>query len=103
LPDDWETSAPSITSGSNYYTANTYTYSEWAVLQSYGAVFLPAAGYRGYSGLEKIGIEGDYWSSSSNSQDRRGGCLVFGDYYVVINNDGTVFYGRAVRLVKDAE
>ncbi|MBP5723460.1 MAG: hypothetical protein J6X18_07820, partial [Bacteroidales bacterium] len=48
LPDGWETpSSVKFTYDPGNYSTNVYSLDEWAVMQSYGAVFLPAAGYRG--------------------------------------------------------
>ncbi|MBO7055721.1 MAG: hypothetical protein J6W37_10165, partial [Bacteroidales bacterium] len=49
LPDSWATETPSsvrFTYDPGNYSTNVYSLDEWAVMQSYGAVFLPAAGYR---------------------------------------------------------
>ena len=62
-------------------------------MESHGAVFLPAAGSRGY-----------YWSSSAHGNDNAY-YLVFDSYGV---HTGGYYYdgrddGRSVRLVQDVE
>ena len=47
------------------WTTNTYTYAQFKLLESYGVVFLPAAGARTGS-IHHIGQIGFYWSSTSN-------------------------------------
>lgn len=46
------------------YSQNTFTIKEWLVLESSGAVFLPAAGYKSYDSMSAYGREGFYWSST---------------------------------------
>ena len=80
LPDDWTLPegasfasasakgyAFSTTSCDGYYsgctgTDNEYTIEQWAVMEEAGAVFLPAAGYRGVYGPNVVG---DYWSATA--------------------------------------
>ena len=82
LPDDWVTPGglsftPSTESGfkwsSSYYTGsngfshNTYTESQWAQMEQRGAVFLPAAGYRHGTSVGIVGSYGYFWSASQYS------------------------------------
>ena len=80
LPDDWTLpEGASFASASakgyafstdacdGYYegiskTDNEYTIEQWAVMEEAGAVFLPAAGYRGHYGPDVVG---DYWSATA--------------------------------------
>ena len=69
LPDDWNTSLYSLYSTNVYnalYNSNIISVSQWQVLESNGAIFLPAAGWRGSLGIycQVPGDEGYYWSSS---------------------------------------
>lgn len=74
LPDDYplsNSSLPNFLPGEDYkdYPTNTYSINEWQQLESFGAVFLPAAGelyeaHNYYGG----GIIGPYHSTSSYSQ-----------------------------------
>ena len=96
LPDGWET-PPSVrfTSASNY-SPNVYSLEEWAVMESYGAVFLPAAGYRYGKDVYDVGSSGYYWSSSTYNKNA---------YF--LKNKGMDYCNRAqaqsVRLVQDVE
>ena len=105
LPDLW--SGMSITSGGeNGYGQNTYNVTEWGVMQSAGAVFLPAAGERWYSDGEptvsySYVSDGKYWSSTVDEYNN--------PYYVCFNSDngigwpytGNPAMGYSVRLVQD--
>ena len=66
LPDDWSESYYSLSDTNNGgagYGSNVITASNWTSnLQSHGAVFLPAAGYR--CGTSVNGGNGCYWSAS---------------------------------------
>jgi len=83
------------------YTGNTYTTEQWAALETAGAIFLPAAGYRNSPGAEGVGTYGHYWSSTYGNEN-----YAFSKYF---SNDGLYMYGgnrdggRTVRLVKATE
>lgn len=81
LPDNWTLPAgASFTAsttqgladqGSYYYydsnghfNDNTYTTEQWTVMESAGAVFLPAAGYRWGTDVNVVGSSGGYWSAT---------------------------------------
>ena len=71
-PDDWPNRIlinPQLTP----LDSRTYTIDQWSTMEAEGAVFLPAAGAfpKGQS-LEKIGVEGFYWSSSASDADNIG-------------------------------
>ena len=109
LPDDW-TYPAGITFksgfhssyGVDYYAANqTFTAEQWSKLEAAGAVFLPAAGYRGGSDVYDVQGYGRYWSATEGSSYRA--------FYLYFGSDGAdVGYrgrsnGRSVRLVKDLQ
>ena len=81
LPDDWKipegvtfNAAPTkglVAKGSYYknaqgdnFTHNVYTAEQWKKMESAGAVFLPAAGYRYEADARKVGANGNYWTST---------------------------------------
>jgi len=103
LPDGWETpSSVKFTSGKELkYSTNVYTQDEWMVLQSYGAVFLPAAGRRCGTDVDRVGESGYYWSSTANTQ------LNGQPYYLGGNSVTSSGVSRAdgfsVRLVQDVK
>ena len=119
LPDSWVTPdgasfTPSTSQGladqgSYYYNSNgdnfshnTYTAEQWSVMESAGAVFLPAAGYRFGTDVYGVGSGGNYWSASPGSEN---GVyrMYFGSDYLVPQNYYGRFYGHSVRLVQDLE
>ena len=103
LPDNWNTSVYAL----NYtnleeapYTANEISSDAWHVLESNGAVFIPAAGYRDGISVWQVKAWGNYWSSTCESRGRA---------YIQLFGNNTVYYyydrnrnmGCSVRLVQD--
>ena len=116
LPDDWATPSgvtftPStekglVWAGSSYsnsnndnYSHNTYMAAEWDKMESAGAVFLPAAGYRYCDGsVYFVGSGGFYWSSTPDGSEYAwnlyfysGGVLIYSSLRCL---------GLSVRLVR---
>ena len=99
LPDDWKTSYYTLNSTNSSgaaFTSNTITATQWQTLEQKGAVFLPAAGYRG-GNVYNSGA-GYYWSASCNGSGTT--------YSISVSNlgldvplDDNARYGNAVRLV----
>ena len=119
LPDNWGLPAgasftPSTTQGledqgdfyknsnSNNFEHNTYTAEQWSVMESAGAVFLPAAGFRQSTTVNDsyIGSYGYYWSASTNNTNNAYR-LNFSSGFLRPQNNGTRDYGFSVRLVQD--
>ncbi|MBP5341918.1 MAG: hypothetical protein J6Y52_06140 [Bacteroidales bacterium] len=102
LPDEWTTpDGLSFTPGKNRgWSTNTYSEEEWVMMESAGAIFLPAAGYRIANGTQDDGSAGYYWSV--NHQDMRN-CNAIGFKKDEINstNRQDRSRGLSVRLVKD--
>ena len=115
LPDDWMTPdglsyTPSTTkrlkwNGTYYfnenadnYSHNTYTKAEWRVMESAGAVFLPAAGYREGTTVSLVGIAIDYWLATQNGTVAGG--ISGNSKRLHPNSDGDLYYGDCVRLVR---
>ena len=75
---------------------NVYSYSEWAKMEAAGAVFLPAAGWRGGTSVYDVGSYGNYWSSSYDDS---------GDAFSFDFESGSRDYfrrvGSSVRLVSE--
>ncbi|MBR3981426.1 MAG: hypothetical protein IKJ98_09725 [Bacteroidales bacterium] len=104
LPDSWATETPSsvrFTYDPGNYSTNVYSLDEWAVMQSYGAVFLPAAGYRYRTYVNDVDSYSYLWSSSTLGNDYNQ-ILTFNSYHV-----GMYFcqshLGLSVRLVQDVK
>ena len=116
LPDNWTLPAgASFTAsttqgladqGSYFYNANgknfsdnTYTSKQWAVMESAGAVFLPAAGYRNGTDMSLVGTGGAYWSATPLVAEYA--ChLYFVSYSLRPQDIYNRFYGHSVRLVR---
>ena len=107
LPDNW-TCPSGVTfksgfyssSGVEYYAAyQTFTADQWSKLEAAGAVFLPAAGYRGGPYVGYVQYSGSYWSATKYSSGYAGYLSFYSDA-VRMDYDSRI-YGRSVRLVKD--
>ena len=120
LPDNWEkpegasftastTQGLAIVHGmyeddnNDHYLDNTYTIAQWEVMETSGAVFLPAAG--GYGWSSSIGEAGFYWTSTPYPHAANGAYVLdfhsssscFINHYWSSGNRGH----WSVRLVKD--
>ncbi len=108
LPDSWTLpSSCSFTSGcSNGYNTNSYTTAQWSQMQSAGAVFLPAAGYRYSSGgvslTSYVGTMGYYWTSTASGSTTAASVEIGSNYCYATNSSSQRFNGYAVRLVKNS-
>ena len=108
LSDDWSTSYHTLASTnttSAAFTTNTITSAEWTSdFEAHGAVFLPAAGYRGGSTVYSAGSVGYYWSSTPYPS---GADSAYGAYFNSGNLDPASlcsrFVGYSVRLVRQVE
>lgn len=117
LPDDWElpkgvSFVASTTQGLEYeedgyfynakannFSHNKYTIEQWGIMESAGAVFLPAAGYRKGTSVSKIGSYASYWSSTP--RDTYSALrLTFDANYVSPLGEYDRYCGRSVRLVR---
>lgn len=120
LPDDWSTPneiqftpSPSygFTNQYNWYWSigdndnylyNNYSIDEWNIMESSGAVFLPAAGMRYEKEVSHINISGHYWTSSEYGEEFANClCLFEKDLFLEGNFDRS--YGLAIRLIKDVK
>lgn len=105
LPNDWRTTVHTLTLGGNC-ASNTISSSDWEVMEVNGAVFLPAAGYRGGISVSNLGESGYYWSTTCISYNVK---LVKSAYFISNNNGVDPFYGTyrnmgaSVRLVCDVD
>ena len=108
LPDDWDwsevhlsSSAPIWIPGSVSYSNNNYNYTDWALMEAFGAVFLPAAGSRSGASMRNVGSVGYYQSSTYNNDD-------YAWYFRIDNTNvdprspyGYLYHGFSVRLVSE--
>lgn len=104
FPDTYVHPSDVLITGAKYniksdYTAIISSIDDWHKMEAAGAVFLPSAGYRGYTttSIASKGSNGYYWSRTQRM-------MVFSDASVEPSGTYTAkFYGMAVRLVKDVE
>ena len=107
LPDNWTqpSSTDFVPGCGNGFKTNRYTAAKWSKMQSAGAVFLPAAGYRDgnsvFTEFTNYTECGFYWSSTHLSTIN---CriLFFGKETVNPKNFAKRQFGLSVRLVKEA-
>ena len=103
LPDNW-TCPAGVTFKSGFHSNNgyaayqTFTAEQWSKLESAGAVFLPAAGYRYDSDVVCVQYYGDYWSATEDSYCAR--YLDFSSFGAGMDSRNRR-YGHSVRLVMD--
>ncbi len=108
LPDNWTLPsgclfASGLTSDDINWTLNSYTLSQWTLMEAAGAVFLPAAGIRVGSGVECVGLHGLYWLSTPiNELDVSSVGFANGSYLAAPSGDYR-WYGFSVRPVQDEE
>ena len=111
LPDCWITPHGfSLTTGSNIsYEEQCFTLEQWEILESAGAIFLPAGGLRGGYSSNVVCLDivyknhGCYWSAS-HASTAAGYDLTFTSNSVKVGeNNHRVSEGLSVRLVKDVE
>ena len=107
LPDDWKASTFNLKNTNQAETgySNVINVSQWNVLESAGAVFLPCTGYFDDEfGIVNRNNYGYYWSASTEEDDFYDAySIFFGDSEI---NTGNYFYrylGYPVRLVCPAQ
>ena len=114
LPDDWTLpDGCSFTVTISDYTTNVYDETAWDKMEAAGAVFLPAAGSRTGTSVNNAGATGLYWSSSpypgnpygykSDDKDKALALLWNGSGNLNVAAVYYRYYGRSVRLVRNAE
>ena len=91
-----------INAGNAEWTGTDYSASDFASMQDAGAVFLPAAGYRGATSVYSTGSYGYYWSSSYYNSDSAYS-VGFGRWDTSAGRCDYRYYGQSVRLVCPAE
>lgn len=82
------------------FSHNTYTSTQWRVMEQRGAVFLPCTGLRKGTNIERCGI-GFYWASTRHDTELANGLYIGSRYFVITGGDFQLRGGRSVRLVKD--
>ena len=101
LPDNWNASDYEL-NGANIsnvdYNANVITAENWDQIETHGAVFLPASGFRNKRHVYSVGSGGNYWSSSC-WHSCEAYIMYVTDTYLALNEGHTRCTGRSVRLV----
>ncbi len=91
----------------NYHSAwNNINYSpaKWAILETAGIIFLPAAGYRDGTNISYVNDAAYYWSSSKSSTKGNAVNIMFDNQRASFNGGSfDVHYGFSVRLVQDCQ
>ena len=105
LPNNWNTtiytlSNPNSTQAS--YNSNVIADSDWTTMETYGAVFLPAAGYRTGNYVFAVGSDGYYWSASHDNS-YNSFYVYFKDSNLNPQSKSVRYEGRSVRLVQVAQ
>lgn len=123
LPDNWvlptgasftASTTQGLADGSGYgsfyfvgiggnFSHNTYSTEQWEVMESAGAVFLPAAGFNYQTYVYSIGSAGYYWSATPY-YTKFAYYLLFNSTYLMPQATGEMMrpYGQSVRLVQAA-
>lgn len=89
LPDSWTlpSGCPQFNPGfASDWSRNSYTLTQWAQMESAGAVFLPAAGNRGGTDLYLVGSRGFYWSSTPYNEGHAYPMIFLSNYLFATNN-----------------
>ena len=88
-------------SGSDLYSiVNDFTLDEWRLLESVGAVFIPASGARLGKRVMYVGIGGYYWTNTAFEYDTQNVyCMGFDSSRAVWEGLSNRTNGRSVRLV----
>ena len=109
FPDDW---SPNYYMPHNpddyeaYFASNIVSASDWAILERYGAVFIPVPGRRAGQDVIYSGRYGDYWTATHFTSSS---AIVLGFANTIVNDGsfGGSFlmrnYGAAVRLVHNVK
>jgi len=88
----------------NIFSLNTYSVTEWAIMEKYGAIFLPADGIRTiYDAIVMLNTRGHYWSSSAVYDQEFAHDVSFDSTRFNIKGKANRFQGRSVRLVCDVK
>jgi len=85
--------------GDTGWNGNSYTVADWTKMESAGCVFLPAAGCRSGSSVDKLGTFGYFWSATPRGTDSANYVFFKSDDLAFTNYD-FLWFACSVRLVK---
>lgn len=104
LPDNWDANAYSLNSTNMMgidFDSNIINATDWVdSFESFGAVFLPAAGYRYGEEPRLLGSYGCYWSASCVGSEKASE-ISFDESHLSSQQDSDRYFGESVRLVQD--
>ena len=103
LPDSWEKPSSVSFVADDDYNDNVYDLTQWSLMESAGAVFLPAAGRR--EGTDIMDSDRGFYWSSTHSQEYFAHHFHFQNGYIYphdLSSHFTNWTGMSVRLVRDA-
>ena len=100
LPDAWTLPSGARFVARGNFASNVYTIDEWAVMESAGAVFLPAAGFREGTSVSQVQWNGHYHSSSTWGEILAVQLIFSGDGQLD-THEFIRWRGSSVRLVQD--
>ena len=108
LPDNWSSNYYSLNNtndNNSNFSSNVIDSSTWTnLLQSHGAVFLPAAGNRSGTGIYYNGNGGYYWSVFAHyNNSSKAISLYFNETNINTYSQDNRFLGHSVRLVYPVE
>ena len=101
LPDSWSNPMGTsfITGHGNGFATNVYNAQQWTTMESYGVIFLPAAGYRIDSvNVTGVGTFGQYWTATADSNTQTKYVSFTSNSLDVVGYHNN--QGRSVRLVR---
>jgi hypothetical protein len=99
FPDNYDGSIGSYT----YNNINGWTLvsaSDWIAMETAGAVFLPAAGYRSGTDVNFVEFSAPYWSKTPENNYDNARAAGFADSDLLPDYSEFRFYGSSVRLVR---
>ena len=106
VPDEWVTPAGCSFNGNGTgnATRNMYNEEQWKKMEDAGAVFLPCAGTRSAGLVSKVGVEGNYWTSSGSHSRMNGIYCAYAwgfDNHSLSGSTSARGLGNSVRLVTE--
>ena len=85
------------------YNHNVYTESQWAIMESAGAIFLATSGHRDGTIIYNADAYGFNWTSSFNEEDNRAYYIGYGWQVIDPKGLSELSHGHLVRLVLDVK
>ena len=82
------------------YGGNSYTATDWVMMQDAGAVFLPAGGWRYGTSVSDAGSSANYWTSTHGATDSIAQSFTATSSLLELKNNHYRRNGESVRLVK---